>query len=133
VLSAKLPHLAAWTARRRAVAADYDRWLAGVPGIERPACAEGREHVYHLYVIRCDERDALARHLAGKGIQTVVNYPVALPFLPAYRRFDHQPEDFPVAHRAQSRVLSLPIFPEITAAQIQAVADEIGSFITRRT
>lgn len=132
VLSAKLPHLPAWTARRRDVAAEYDRLLAAVPGVVRPACAEGREHVYHLYVIQSDARDELAGHLNGKGIQTVVNYPVALPFLPAYRRFEHQPSDFPVAHRAQSRILSLPIFPEITAAQIQTVADEIGSFVARR-
>ncbi len=132
VLSAKLPHLAAWTARRREVAAEYDRLLATAPGIQRPASVAGRDHVYHLYVIECDERDALARHLAGKGIQTVVNYPVALPFLPAYSRFGHQPADFPVAYRAQSRVLSLPIFPEMTAAQIQAVVDAVGSFAKRR-
>ena len=131
VLSAKLPHLAAWTARRREVAAEYDRLLAAVPGVVPPARANGREHVYHLYVIRHDRRDELARHLGEHGIQTVVNYPVALPFLPAYRHLGHQPADFPNAHQAQSRILSLPIYPEITAAQIQAVVQQVAAFSQR--
>jgi dTDP-4-amino-4,6-dideoxygalactose transaminase len=73
-------------------------------------------------------RDALARHLNGLGVQTVISYPTALPFLPAYARFGHQPADFPNAHRNQSRILSIPIFPEMTEAQQQAVADAIRSF-----
>jgi dTDP-4-amino-4,6-dideoxygalactose transaminase len=128
VLSAKLPHLPAWTARRREVAAAYDRLLEGIPGLVRPRVAAGREHVWHLYVVRHERRDALARHLAADGIQTVINYPVALPFLPAYARLGHVPADFPVAHAHQSRVLSLPMFPEITAAQLEAVARSIRAF-----
>ena len=128
VLSAKLPHLPAWTARRREVAAEYDRLLAGVAGIGRPVVAGGREHVYHLYVVRHDNRDALARHLADRGIQTVVNYPMALPFVPAYAHFRHTPEQLPNAHFNQSRVLSLPIYPEITSKQILHVANAIASF-----
>ena len=62
------------------------------------------------------------------GIQTVINYPVALPFLPAYARFGHQPKDFPNAYNNQSRVLSLPIFPEMSAAQIADVARAIEEF-----
>jgi len=74
------------------------------------------------------QRDALARHLAEQGVQTVINYPVALPFLPAYQRFGHRPEDFPVAYGHQSRVLSLPIFPEMSLAQIERVAQALASF-----
>jgi len=84
--------------------------------------------VWHLYVVEHARRDALAAHLAQRGIQTVVNYPVALPFLPAYRRFGHRPEDFPVAYAAQSRILSLPLFAEMTGAQLGAVADEVRAF-----
>jgi dTDP-4-amino-4,6-dideoxygalactose transaminase len=128
VLSVKLPHLPAWTARRQQIAALYSQKLAGVTGVRLPLVAAGREHVWHLYVVRHEQRDALARHLADRGIQTVVNYPVALPFLPAYARLGHTPVDFPDAHHNQSRVLSLPIFPEMTEAQIDAVCDAIRSF-----
>lgn len=128
VLSVKLPHLAAWTRRRQEIAAEYDRRLQDIPGITAPRVAAGREHVYHLYVIRHEQRDALAAHLAARGIQTVINYPVALPFVPAYARLKHTAADFPNAHRNQSRILSLPIFPEMSAAQIDAVIDGLRSF-----
>jgi dTDP-4-amino-4,6-dideoxygalactose transaminase len=132
VLSAKLPHLARWTARRREIAAEYHRLLKDIDGLTLPAVAPEREPVWHLYVVQHDQRDALSHHLADRGIQTVINYPVALPFLPAYRRFGHQASDFPVAHGHQSRILSLPIFPEMTAMQIEAVADAIRSFANPR-
>jgi dTDP-4-amino-4,6-dideoxygalactose transaminase len=79
-------------------------------------------------VIEHEDRDGLARHLKDDGIQTVINYPTALPFLPAYARFGHAPEDFPAAYAMQSRILSLPMFAEISEAQIQMVADSIGRF-----
>jgi dTDP-4-amino-4,6-dideoxygalactose transaminase len=128
ILSVKLPHLPAWTTRRRQIAAEYSQALRDIPGVNLPTVAEGRTHVYHLFVIRHEKRDALARHLAALGIQTVVNYPVALPFLPAYARYGHQPHDFPNAFHNQSRVLSLPIFPEMTSAQIATVAQGLRSF-----
>lgn len=128
VLSVKLPHLAAWTRRRQEIAAEYDRRLKDIPGVTVPRVAAGREHVYHLYVIRHEQRDALAAHLAARGIQTAINYPHALPFVPAYARLEHTPADFPNAYRNQSRILSLPIFPEMTAGQLQSVVDAVGSF-----
>ena len=128
ILSAKLPHLAAWTRRRQEIAAEYDRRLADVPGVTRPVVAPGCEHVYHLYVIRHEQRDALAAHLAARGIQSVINYPVALPFVPAYARLGHEPADFPNAHYNQSRILSLPIFPEMGSAHIDAVVTAIDDF-----
>jgi dTDP-4-amino-4,6-dideoxygalactose transaminase len=128
VLSVKLPHLGAWTERRQAVARAYGELLSGIDGLTLPQTAAGREHVWHLYVVQHERRDALARHLAERGIQTVINYPVALPFLPAYARLGHRPEDFPVAHHHQSRILSLPIFPEVSGAQLELVASAIRSF-----
>jgi dTDP-4-amino-4,6-dideoxygalactose transaminase len=130
VLSVKLPHLPAWTARRQAVARQYGELLAPIDGLELPAVAAGREHVWHLYVVQHASRDALAKHLAALGVQTVVNYPVALPFLPAYSRLGHRPEDFPVAYRHQSRILSLPMFPEVTPEQLDHVVRSIRSFET---
>jgi dTDP-4-amino-4,6-dideoxygalactose transaminase len=128
VLSVKLPHLAAWTRRRQEIANDYQSLLAGIPGLTLPQVAAGREHVWHLYVIRHEQRDALAAHLAKRGVQTVVNYPVALPFLPAYARYAHRPEEFPNAFHNQSRILSLPIFPEMTGQHLAAVRDALLSY-----
>ncbi|MEO6362319.1 MAG: DegT/DnrJ/EryC1/StrS family aminotransferase [Caldimonas sp.] len=127
VLSVKLEHLPAWTEKRRALAAEYTGALASVAGVSAPVVAAGRDPVWHLYVIRHERRDALAAHLGARGIQTAVNYPVALPYVPAYARLGHQPADFPNAWRHQSRILSLPIFPEMTSAQLGAVVDAIGS------
>ncbi len=81
VLNVKLPHLPAWTQARRRVAARYDELLKGVGDLVTPKVAPDRDHVYHLYVIRTEKRDALKKHLADAGIATVLNYPKALPFL----------------------------------------------------
>jgi dTDP-4-amino-4,6-dideoxygalactose transaminase len=128
VLNVKLPHLPAWTQGRRRVAARYDELLKGVGDIVTPKIAADRDHVYHLYVIRSGKRDALKKHLADAGIATVLNYPKALPFYPAYAYLGHMPKDFPVAHANQSRILSLPIFPEMTDEMITYVANHIRSF-----
>jgi dTDP-4-amino-4,6-dideoxygalactose transaminase len=128
ILSVKLKHLPAWTARRRDIAAAYSQRLAGIPGLVLPAVALGRDPVWHLYVVQHERRDALAGHLASQGIQTVVNYPIALPFLPAYARLQHKPQDFPVAHGHQSRILSLPIFPEMDVEQLAAVVRSLTEF-----
>lgn len=128
VLSAKLPHLPEWTRRRRDLAQSYSARLSGLAGVHVPVQRPESEHVYHLYVIMHEQRDALAAHLARRGIQTVINYPVALPFVPAYARFGHAPADFPVAHRAQSRILSLPIFAEMSRDQFEAVVAAVTEF-----
>ncbi len=133
ILSVKLRYLPAWTRSRRSLAKQYDMLLSECAGVSAPMVPHDREHVYHLYVIQHELRDALAAHLSADGIQTVINYPVALPFLPAYERFNHKPEDFPVAHYAQSRILSLPIFPEMTDAQLMAVAKSLASFTASST
>jgi dTDP-4-amino-4,6-dideoxygalactose transaminase len=127
-LSVKLPHLGRWTEERRRVAALYDRALAGITQVQIPRTADGRSHVYHLYVICCDRRDELKRYLAERGIATVLNYPKALPFYPAYDYLGHQPADFPLAYANQSRILSLPIYPEMTPGQVDYVAGVIREF-----
>lgn len=128
ILSAKLPHLPAWTRARQQWAAAYNTALADIPNLLVPPSAEGREHVYHLYVVRHRQRDALAAHLNATGIQTVVNYPVALPFLPAYSRYNHRTDEFPNAYAHQSTILSLPLFPEMTSVQHAHVVAEISRF-----
>lgn len=133
ILSVKLRHLNAWTRARRDKAASYNAVLAGIAGLETPVEGEGREHVYHLYVVRHDRRDDLAAHLAAAGIQTVINYPVALPFLPAYQRFGHVPRDFPNAWANQGRILSLPIFPEMSESQHGRVVEALRRFAYKLT
>jgi dTDP-4-amino-4,6-dideoxygalactose transaminase len=128
VLNVKLPHLPGWTKERRRVASVYNRLLAGVGDLVLPAEAPGREHVYHLYVIRTGRRDALRAFLKDRQIESVINYPVALPFVPAYKRLGHKPEDFPVAHASQSRILSLPVYAELTDEMIGVVAGAIRDF-----
>ena len=128
VLRVKLPHLRRWTEARRKVAAFYDSKLAGVGDLIVPTVGSARDHVYHLYVIRTNRRDALRKHLAEQDIETVLNYPKALPFYPAYSHLGHKPEDFPHAYSHQQTILSLPIFPEMTEAQMIHVVDSIRSF-----
>ena len=128
VLSVKLRYLPDWTARRQALAGEYSKVLSGIEGLALPRVANGREHVWHLYVVQHAHRDDLARHLAANDIQTVVNYRVALPFLPAYSRLRHTHTDFPNAHRQQSYILSLPLFPEIESTQIEHLVDALSRF-----
>jgi dTDP-4-amino-4,6-dideoxygalactose transaminase len=128
VLNAKLPHLPAWTEARRRVAADYDRLLANVGDLETPKIGPDRDHVYHLYVIRTARRDALKAHLEAVGIATALHYPRALPFYPAYAYLGHTPDEFSVAHQNPSRILSMPIYPEMPHEMTQHVTDEVRRF-----
>ena len=133
ILSAKLPHLMQWTAARQSVAARYDQLLAGVGDLVVPAVAKDRSHVYHLYVIRSQKRDALRAHLTAAGTTTVLNYPKALPFYPAYAYLGHTAADFPNAFRHQHEILSLPIYPEMAADALEHVAASIRSFFVNST
>jgi dTDP-4-amino-4,6-dideoxygalactose transaminase len=128
ILLAKLPHLNGWTESRRQVGQRYSELLAGVGDVEAPKVMSERDHVYHLYVIRTDKRDELKRHLTAESVATALNYPKALPFYPAYAYLRHDPKDFPVAFANQSRILSLPIYPEISDATINYVADKVAEF-----
>ncbi|MFM7808835.1 MAG: DegT/DnrJ/EryC1/StrS family aminotransferase [Planctomycetota bacterium] len=123
----KLPHLQQWTEARRKVAAAYDRLFTQVPGVTIPKIAKDRTHVYHLYVIRTENRDALKQHLNKSGVATMLNYPKALPFYPAYAYLGHKPADFPNAFHNQSRILSLPIYPEMTDDMIRRLVDTVAA------
>jgi dTDP-4-amino-4,6-dideoxygalactose transaminase len=128
ILNAKLPHLPGWTEARRRVAACYDEFLPDVGDVITPKVGVDRNHVYHLYVIRTENRDALKEYLTQAGISTGLNYSKALPFYPAYIYLGHIPEDFPAAYFNQSRVLSLPIYPEMTRDMSTRVVECIDNF-----
>ena len=124
ILNVKLPHLPAWTTARRRVAARYNELLSGINSLTTPKVGSDRTHVYHLYVVASDQRDSLKKALTDSEITTSLNYPKALPFYPAYAYLGHKSADFPVAYRNQSRILSLPIFPEMTNEMIEYVTDQ---------
>jgi dTDP-4-amino-4,6-dideoxygalactose transaminase len=128
ILNAKLPHLPAWTAARCRVATCYNDLLEDVGDVITPTVETDRDHVYHLYVIRTENRDALREHLSEAGISTVLNYPKALPFYPAYAYLGHVSKDFPAAYFNQSRILSLPIYPEMPEETITQIANTISHF-----
>ena len=122
VLSAKLPHLDAWTEARRAHAARYNALLAG-SGVVTPGELDGVRAVYHLYVVRIpgDQRDEVQAALKQAGVETGIHYPIALPYLNAYRRLGHTDADFPRALKASQEILSLPMFAELAEEQIEYV------------
>lgn len=128
ILSAKLPNLNQWTKARQDAAKVYDAGLNQIADVIVPSVLTDRTHVYHLYTIQHPRRDALAAHLTAHGVQTAINYPTALPFLPAYSRLNHRPEQFPNAFSQQSKILSLPMFAEITRDQQNEVIDLIRGF-----
>lgn len=130
ILNVKLNHIHDWTLSRQKLARRYDELLADAPGIQTPQTRPGCEHVYHLYVIRSELRDSLRTYLADRGIPTVINYPKALPFYPAYAYLGHVPANFPVAFAHQSRILSIPLFPEIGETTLGDIAQAILSFAT---
>jgi dTDP-4-amino-4,6-dideoxygalactose transaminase len=128
ILSAKLPHLPDWTKARQHAARVYDAALNQIEDVVVPSVAAGRTHVYHLYTIQHPRRDALAAYLNAKGVQTAIHYPTALPFLAAYSRLKQRPDQFPNAYRVQSRILSLPMFAEITREQQDEVINLLLNF-----
>ncbi len=125
ILRVKLRYLTEWNAARRRVAAEYDKLLAGENAIARPVTQPGAEHVFHLYVVQVDERDRVRERLNKAGIGAGVHYPVPVHEQPAFRDLGYTPVDLPHSSKAAKRVLSLPIYPEITASQIKRVASAL--------
>ena len=93
---------------------------------------EDVEHVYHLYVVETDHREAVAERLKNDGVDTGIHYPVPLHLQPAYARLGHAVGEFPVAERLAGRMLSLPMFPETTAAQQEYVVDRLAAATARK-
>jgi dTDP-4-amino-4,6-dideoxygalactose transaminase len=121
VLRVKLRHLERWTEARRTAAAHYDALFAD-SGVAFPWAARDSRHVYHLYVVRSAHRRAWQDVLAAQGIQTGIHYPTPVHLLPAFAGLGYRAGQFPHSERAASEVLSLPMFPELTAPQVDEVA-----------
>ena len=121
LLSVKLPKLPHDNVRRRAIAAIYDRELAGIDGLRLPHVPAWAEPVWHLYVVRHAQRDILAKRLADLGVGTIVHYPVPPHLQPAYAELGYKRGDFPIAEAIHNEVLSLPIGPTMSDEQAMQV------------
>ncbi len=129
VLRVKLAHLERWTESRRQNASLYTSLLTDSRLVTPLECPDVR-HVYHLYVVRLNNRDRVHAELKQAGIGTGVHYPTPLPFLKAYSHLGHCAENFPVAASQQGMLLSLPLFPELTEEQISYVSERLLSILS---
>jgi dTDP-4-amino-4,6-dideoxygalactose transaminase len=128
ILRARLPFMAAWTARRRELAGHYRRGLTGASRITvPPECDPG--HVYHLFPVLVDPRDSFQHHLAGNGIGTLVHYPIALHRQEAFANLQSPP--CPIAERVADQVCSLPLHPHLSDADLDAVTAAIHDWPSR--
>ena len=131
ILRAKLPHLERWTKIRCELAAEYHRLLEDA-GIMRPVSLPDVRHVYCLYTIRDQERDALQRELELAGIATAVHYPHPIHLMPAYSDARYKAGDFPAAEACARSVLSLPLHAHMTREQVQRVAEQVSKLRPKR-
>jgi dTDP-4-amino-4,6-dideoxygalactose transaminase len=129
ILRTKLPHLTEWNQKRRGRAAEYNRLLSAVRGLITPHEPSWSRAVYHLYVIRTNDREGLLDHLRTGGIGAGIHYPIPLHLQKAYRSLNFSAGDFPVAERLATEIVSLPMFPELTGSQQQSVVERIHSFL----
>lgn len=132
VLSVKLRRLEHWNAQRKKRAALYRELLAGIGDVTIQPPAARTDHIYHLFIIESAHRDALRLHLKEFGIETGIHYPIPIHLLPAYADLQYMRGDFPITEKLAAQSLSLPMFPEITEAQVRYVAAQIATFFRRR-
>jgi dTDP-4-amino-4,6-dideoxygalactose transaminase len=134
LLQVKLRHLAKWNAQRREHAAEYDRLLTAVDcGINPPHEPSWSKAVYHLYVIRTNDREGMMNHLKKAGIATGIHYPTPLHLQKAYSSLNYQLGDFPVSEKLAAEIVSLPMFPQLSAEQQTRVVEEIVQFMNLTT
>jgi len=124
ILGAKLPHLEAWTEARRSHARQYNEMLSGAE-VETPFESENVRHVYHLYVIRTPRRDAMLQQLKEKGIDAGIHYPIPVHRQPVYLKLGYGDVSLPVTERVVNEIISLPMYPELRAEQIEYVVQAV--------
>jgi dTDP-4-amino-4,6-dideoxygalactose transaminase len=129
ILSAKLKHLGEWNRKRVEAARHYDRLLSNVDGLMRPYSPDWARAVHHLYVVRVRDREGLQKHLAEAKIGTGIHYPVPLHLQKAYAGLGYRRGDFPVTEKIAPEIVSLPMFPHLSAEQRERVVGEIAGFL----
>ena len=152
VLVTKLPYLQEWTSKRQAVAAHYNRVLAGIPGIITPKLTNGQndatahemQHVWHQYTIRvagapgnaaygANFRDTVVDELAKRGVGSMCYYPVPLHEQAAFKNLGYKRGDFPISETLSDQVLSLPMYPELKPEQVEYVASSLNDIMNSST
>lgn len=133
ILNVKLPYLPKWNALRAAHAEKYKELLGDVEGLRFQSAAPYSTHIYHLFIIETKDRDSLAKHLEAAGIQTGIHYPVPLHLQAAYSDLGYSEGDFPEAERLAKNMLSLPMYPELSAGQIEFVAAQVRNFFQKES
>lgn len=128
ILSVKLGYIDEWNKKRNEHGKLYNELLADVEEVQTPELRDNSFHTFHLYVIRADNRDGLKAFLDMKGVETAIHYPNPLPMLQAYKHMRYKPNDFPVANYYKDRILSLPMYPELTEEEIRTVVEEIKNY-----
>jgi len=128
ILQAKLPHLQGWSAKRRSNAAYYDRAFADVPEIRTPFVDPANESIYNQYTIRTERRNELQSFLKERGIGTAIYYPLPLHLQPCFAYLGYKKGSCPESERAAAEVLSLPIYPELTPAQLDEVIEGVRAY-----
>ena len=132
ILSVKLRHLSLWNAKRRERAAEYERLLATCEEeVQRPHEPTWSRAIYHLYVIRTDDREGLMAHLGKAGIGAGIHYPIPLHRQRAYEGLGYKVGDFPVCEKIAAEIISLPMYPQLTAEQQGRVVRELMHFVKR--
>jgi dTDP-4-amino-4,6-dideoxygalactose transaminase len=129
ILSVKLKYIHEWTDLRIQHAATYSESLSAVKDVAKPVTHEDAKHVFHLYVVRTENRDALQNCLKQNGVSTGIHYPTALPFLKAYEYLGYLPDDLPIAYQYSREILSLPMYPELNEKMQTHTSDVIKSFV----
>lgn len=129
ILRVKLRHLEKWTEARRAVVRQYNELLTDCD-IETPQEMQWARHVYHVYTVRCENRDSLQASLTSAGIQTGIHYPVPVHLQPAYADLGYGPGAFPQSEAAAKRVLSLPLYPELSRQAVSQVSEVVRTAVT---
>jgi dTDP-4-amino-4,6-dideoxygalactose transaminase len=129
ILLVKLDHALAWTEQRRRNATFYQEALSGLPGIDVPMDREWEYAVYHTFVIQADRRDRLRAYLSERGVRTAVHYPVPIHLQPVAAPLGYRLGDFQMAEEQSTKILSLPVHPDLTVDQLQHVANCIKEFV----
>jgi len=127
IVRVKLPHLRSWNARRVEIARRYSEAFKDLP-LEVPLVAEGNAHVFHVYAVLTNRRDALQQHLTDHGVPTIIYYPLPLHLQPVYAQMGWKAGDFPVAEALAHRILPLPMYPELTDEQVGHVIQTVKGF-----
>jgi dTDP-4-amino-4,6-dideoxygalactose transaminase len=128
ILSVKLKYIHQWTDLRIQHAETYSELLSGIDNVVTPVIHQDAKHVFHLYVIRTQQRSDLQIHLKDKDISSGIHYPTPLPFLKAYEYLGYKPENLPISYNYMDIILSLPMYPELKKEEVDLVCGSISEF-----